>query len=68
MTPAATLARPSTDRLQCNCGTKLAPRVIVRNMGRSKSYRSKCPGCRKMSDATFYADKIVDRWNEVAIK
>jgi hypothetical protein len=54
------------ERLPCKCGTRLALRIVCRDMGRSKSYRAKCQGCRKMSDPTFYADKINDRWNEVA--
>jgi hypothetical protein len=54
------------ERLPCKCGTRLALRIVCRDMGRSKSYRVKCQGCRKMSDPTFYADKINDRWNEVA--
>jgi hypothetical protein len=53
-------------RLPCKCGTRLALRIVCRDMGRSKSYRAKCQGCRKMSAATFYADKINERWNEVA--
>jgi len=54
------------ERLPCKCGTRLAVQIVCRDMGRSKSYRAKCQGCRKMSAATFYADKINDRWNEVA--
>lgn len=54
------------ERLPCKCGTRLAVQIVCRDMGRSKSYRAKCQGCRKMSDPTFYADKITDRWNEVA--
>lgn len=58
--------RARHERLPCKCGTRLALRIVCRDMGRSKSYRVKCQGCRKMSDPTFYADKITDRWNEVA--
>ena len=58
--------RARHERLPCNCGTRLALRIVCRDMGRSKSYRAKCQGCRKMSDPTFYADKINERWNEVA--
>ena len=54
------------ERLPCKCGTRLAVQIVCRDMGRSKSYRAKCQGCRKMGDPTFYADKITDRWNEVA--
>ena len=56
------------ERLPCKCGTRLAVQIVCRDMGRSKSYRVKCQGCRKMSAATFYADKITDRWNEVATR
>ena len=56
------------ERLPCKCGTRLAVQIVCRDMGRSKSYRVKCQGCRKMSAATFYADKINDRWNEVATR
>ena len=63
---AADRARHAAERLPCKCGTRLALRIVCRDMGRSKSYRVKCQGCRKMSDPTFYADKINDRWNEVA--
>ena len=58
--------RARHERLPCKCGTRLALRIVCRDMGRSKSYRAKCQGCRKMSAATFYADQINDRWNEVA--
>ena len=63
---AADRARHAAERLPCKCGTRLAVQIVCRDMGRSKSYRVKCQGCRKMSAATFYADKITDRWNEVA--
>jgi hypothetical protein len=63
---AADRARRAAERLPCKCGTRLAVQIVGRDMGRSKSYRAKCQGCRKMSDPTFYADKITDRWNEVA--
>ena len=56
------------ERLPCKCGTRLPLKIVVRDMGRSKSYRAKCIGCQKMSAATFYADKITDRWNEVAAR
>ena len=60
--------RARHERLPCKCGTRLAVQIVCRDMGRSKSYRAKCQGCRKMSAATFYADKINDRWNEVATR
>ena len=56
------------ERLPCKCGTRLAVQIVCRDMGRSKSYRAKCQGCRKMSAATFYADQIDARWNEVATR
>ena len=65
---AADRARHAVERLPCKCGTRLAVQIVCRDMGRSKSYRAKCQGCRKMSAATFYADKINDRWNEVATR
>ena len=65
---AADRARHAAERLPCKCGTRLALRIVCRDMGRSKSYRVKCQGCCKMSDPTFYADKINDRWNEVATR
>ena len=65
---AADRARHAAERLPCKCGTRLAVQIVCRDMGRSKSYRAKCQGCRKMSAATFYADKINDRWNEVATR
>ena len=60
--------RARHERLPCKCGTRLAVQIVCRDRGRSKSYRAKCQGCRKMSDPTFYADKINDRWNEVATR
>ena len=63
---AADRARHAAERLPCKCGTRLALRIVCRDMGRSKSYRVKCQGCRKMSAPTFYADQIDARWNEVA--
>jgi len=61
----ATIAR-APDRLQCQCGTRQAPRTIKRDMGRSKSYRAECPGCGKRSAPTFYIERLDDKWNEVA--
>lgn len=64
---ATTATRPA-DRLQCRCGTRRTPEVVKRDMGRSKSYRLRCPGCRKESATTFYPDRLTDKWNEVASK
>jgi len=67
VTPAIA-TRPSSGRLQCRCDTKLAVKIVVRSMGRSKSYKARCAGCGKESGSTFYADRVDARWNEVAAK
>lgn len=55
-------------RLQCRCGTNRPLRTINRILGRAKSYRLECPGCGKRSALTFYADRLTDKWNEVATR
>lgn len=53
-------------RLACRCGSRLGLELIKRDMGRSKSYRLRCRGCDKSSATTFQADKVNEKWNQVA--
>ncbi len=53
-------------RLACKCGSRTPPALVMRDMGRSKSYRLVCGGCGKSSSTTFYANKVTEKWNEVA--
>ena len=53
-------------RLACRCGSRLGLELIKRDMGRSKSYRLQCRGCGKESATTFYANKVTEKWNQVA--